>query len=310
MIKFNDFLENRGYRRDGYSRNVSYYKRFPSLDSSIWISRKEIEIKINLGVEFTNNIYFILKNGILKDYLAPYKIDSIYRAGEEIILTKSLNITNSYISNTAANNIAAFLDPFENEEKLQKISEDLKNIVSRAQKGDEDIKEVKDYKDIQTFIKNKGLEMNDRTQTIQKEFTTGSYNYKLYISPLLRNALQIKINLTDSTYFDELVKLYKPKDNNTFINTVRTIWYPTYFDKFKSLFPPFDTAIYFLGDAYISLVDNTKIILSLPSYADWNNEERLEFIKDYINVFTNPSSAEEFLDLIGELIIESIGNEI
>ena len=310
MIKFNDFLEDRGYRRDTNSRPVTYYKSFPSLDSSIWISRKEIEIKINLGVEFTNNIYFILKNGILKDYLAPYKIDSIYRAGEEIILTKSLNITNSYISNTAANNIAAFLDPFENEEKLQKISEDLKNIVSRAQKGDEDIKEVKDYKDIQTFIKNKGLEMNDRIQTIKKEFTTGSYKYELHISPLLRNALQIRISLTDSTYFDELVKLYKPDDNN-FIYTLRKIWYPTYFDKFKSLFPPFETKIYFLSDGYIPVVDSTKIILSSTNnYTTWNDEERLEFIKKYIDVFTDPSSVKEFLDLIGELIIEAISNEL
>lgn len=310
MIKFNDFLEDRGYRRDGYSRTISYYKYFPSLDSFIWVSRKEIEIQINLGVEFTNNIYFILKNGILKDYLAPYKVDSFYRAGEKIFLTKSLNLNNSYISNTVANNIAAFLEPFENEQKLQKISEDLKNIVSRAQKGDEDIKEVKDYKDIQTFIKNKGLEMNDRIQTIQKDFTTGSYNYELYISPLLHNALQIKINLTNSTYFDELVKLYKPQDNN-FIYTLQKIWYPTYFDKFRSLFPPFDTQIYFLGDGYIPVVDNTKIILSSTNnYTTWNDEERLEFIKKYINVFTDPSSTKDFLDLLGELIIESIENEL
>ena len=310
MIKFNDFLENRGYIRDTGSRTISYSKRFYSLDSFIWVWRKEIEIQINLGVEFTNNIYFILKNGILKDYLTPYKVDSFYRAGEKIFLTKSLNLNNSYISNTAANNIAAFLEPFDNEEKLQKIREDLKNIVSRAQKGDDDIKEVKDYKDMQTLIKNKGLEMNDRIQTIKKEFTTGSYKYELHISPLLRNALQIRISLTDSTYFDELVKLYKPEDNN-FIYTLRKIWYPTYFDKFKSLFPPFETKIYFLSDGYIPVVDSTKIILSSTNnYTTWNDEERLEFIKKYINVFTNPSSTKDFLDLLGELIIESIENEL
>ena len=221
MIKFNDFLEDRGYIRV-MGRNVSYYKHFPSLGSSIHISRRSIEIDINLGVEFTNNIFFILKNGILKDYFTPYNIDSIYRSNQYLVLIKNITLNNSYISNTGAKKIEAFLEPFENEEKLQKISEDLKDIVSRAQKGDEDIKEVKDYKDIQTFIKNKGLEMNDRTQTIQKEFTTGSYKYELYISPLLRNTLQIKIILTDSTYFDELVKLYKPKDDN-FIYTLNKI---------------------------------------------------------------------------------------
>ena len=145
---------------------------------------------------------------------------------------------------------------------------------------------------------------------IQKDFTTGSYNYELYISPLLCNALQIKINLTNSTYFDELVKLYKPQDNN-FIYTLQKIWYPTYFDKFRSLFPPFDTQIYFLGDGYIPVVDNTKIILSSTNnYTTWNDEERLEFIKKYINVFTDPSSTKDFLDLLGELIIESIENEL
>ena len=308
MIKFNDFLENRGYIRAA-GRNVSYYKRFPSLDSSISISRRNIEIYINLGVEFTNNIFFILKNGILKDYFTPYKIDSIYRSNQYLVLIKNITLNNSYISNTGAKKIEAFLEPFDNEENLQKISEDLKDIVSRAQKGDEDIKEVKDYKDIQTFIKNKGLEMNDRTQRIRKDFTTGSYKYELCISPLLHTYLQIKIILTDSTYFDELVKLYKPKDDN-FIYTLNKIWYSTYFDKFTSLFPPFDTTIYFLDGTYMSIGNNAKIILSLPSYADWNNEERLEFIKEYINVFTDASSAKEFLDLIGELIIESIGNEL
>ena len=292
MIKLKDLLIERGYRPVRSSNGIRYQKKVEENILDVYTK------KILLIISFSGmnpNIYRILDGKTLRDYINSLGFDYSIPSGlQKIALIKNTNFSNTQLSNKAAKSLSDFLDIYEKESMIEEIREKIQDMIDQVVAGDGDLEEVKKYNEIKDFAESKGLTVVDNGSEIYGDFKTSSYNYSFRISSIYNKNLAITITMKDNTYVDYFSKLTNIKDPHDVLDEICKILWKNK-DKYGNLFPPFLLRIF----NYYPALD---IFFKCNDFEYWDDEDRLNFIKNYIELFTDPNQAKDFFELLKELI--------
>ena len=214
-------------------------------------------------------------------------MDDITLRGSDIFLKKHASINNN-LSNKYANILTDFLDKWEDIENISKIHNDITNIVNNIDNSDEG----KTYKELIDFLKSKDFKVEEHyySTTAKQTLSTNSYNYSLYVDNLLSSAFELTITVFNAPYKDLLSPFLKK--GRVLSQISAALWSITNAQPFS----PVGCLMHVNNGE-----NNYSIDVELSStFPFWNDKERIDFIHTYINTFTDPSTTEEFLDLLGE----------
>lgn len=203
MIKLKTFLDNRGYyeTRWGYVRvfQKTIYNSNHDKLAQIFIKHDNIRISLFFPKELEKQ-YSIMWPQI-KNYLKPFGMNDIRLHSGEIFLEKSASIDNN-LSNKYANILSDFLDKWENVENLNKIQNDIRNIVNTLDSSGQG----KTFNELIDFLKSKNFTISeDNAITNARQYiSTKSYVYELSINNLSSETFTLRIVLYNSPYLNLL----------------------------------------------------------------------------------------------------------
>lgn len=292
MIKLKDLLIERGYNPARSSNGIAYQKRVQENTLNVYTKTILLIMKVS---DMNTNIYRTLNGKTLKDYINSLGFDYVIPAGPiRLALVKNTNFSNSQLSNKAAKSLSDFLDIYEKESVIEEIRKKIQGMIDQIVAGDDDLEEVKKYNEIKNFAESRGLKMASDSQLSADDLKAFSYNYYFEINRINEKALSIGISMHDNTYVDYFSKLTTINNRYDLLNEISKILRRNK-DKYESLFPPFLLKIF-------NYNYSLELRFICKDFNSWDNEDRLNFIKNYIELFTDPNQAKDFFELLKELI--------
>ena len=297
MIKLKDLLIDRGYHGVRGSNGIAYQKRVQENTLNVYTKKILLIMKVS---DMTTNIYRTLNGKTLKDYINSLGFDYVTPAGPlKIALIKNTNFNNTQLSNKAAKSLSDFLDIYEKESVIEEIRDKIQDMIDHVVAGNEGFEEVKKYNEIKNFAESRGLKVDSDSRLSADHLKAFSYNYSFEIPRANEKSLTVAISMYDNTYVDYFSKLTTFKGGvNDLLNEISKILRRNN-NKYENLFAPFLFKIF-----------NYNYTLELrficKDFEYWEDENRINFIKNYIELFTDPDQAKDFFELLKELIEEIV----